>query len=318
MQRYLFIVAGLLLLLGFALLGEEVRHTALSGTGENASYLDLGGRRTPQIQDEDIFYSNVGNSIVAVRSADVVLLGPSLVGFGIDRDTLQSSAALDHLKIYNMSFIGVRSGEFSRRLIKRWNIHPPLWIINVDDEAEHFFSDNLDLTIGDTKLPILAAERNRMDGYLTVLGRDLKWRLEDLNLAIFGHYFPAGLYRKVSNGDLVLDNNPSYIANVHKPIVLLRDPDCHINPTAVEYARTFLKEAGGNVVLTLVPHSRACVQQAMELAAALNVELITPPFEGITSLDGGGHLDKNGAEKFTAYLAAKLVETRAFKKAFAN
>ena len=46
-----------------------------------------------------------------VRSADVVLLGPSLVGFGIDRDTLQSSAALDHLKIYNMSFIGVRSGS---------------------------------------------------------------------------------------------------------------------------------------------------------------------------------------------------------------
>jgi hypothetical protein len=86
----------------------------------------------------------------------------------------------------------------------------------------------------------------------------------------------------------------------------------------VEYARNFLKGVGGNVVFMLVPHSHACVRQAAELATALNVQLITPPFDGITSFDGGGHLDKKGAEMFTSYLATELVKTQAFKRAFAR
>ena len=32
------------------------------------------------------------------------------------------------------------------------------------------------------------------------------------------------------------------------------------------------------------------------MAKALNVELIAPPFDGLTTVDGGGHLDKKGAK----------------------
>jgi hypothetical protein len=100
---------------------------------------------------------------------------------------------------------------------------------------------------------------------------------------------------------------------------LARDPNCDTNPVVVNYAREFLNEVGGNVVFILVPHSQACVRQAAELARALNVELIAPPpFDGLTTVDGGGHLDKKGAEKFTSYLAAELVKTTAFKKAFSS
>jgi hypothetical protein len=114
-----------------------------SGTDAGrANYRDLGGRMVPQIQDEDVFYSNVGSSVSALKSADIVFLGPSFVSFAVDRATLQSSSALDRLKIYNMAFIGVRSGEFSRRVIKRWDVQAPLWIINVDDQVESFFTDN--------------------------------------------------------------------------------------------------------------------------------------------------------------------------------
>jgi len=322
MRRYLILLGGFFCgfaLVAMALLAANVRYNFFSSQHGDASYRDLGGRQVPQVQDQDVFYSNVGNSIAATKRADIVFLGPSFVGFAVDRDTLQSSPLVDRLKIYNMSFIGVRSGEFSRLLINRWDLRAPLWIINVDDQEQHFFSADLNLSIGVEKTPIAAVTRSRVNGFLKVIGREIKWQIEELIAAIkMGHrYSPAGLYRNVSNGDIVLANNPSYLAK-HKPIFLRRDPDCHTNPTVVDYARKFLKEVGGNVVFMLVPHSRACVRQAVELASALNVELITPSFDGITSLDdGGSHLDKEGAKIFTSYLVAELVKTHAFKEAFA-
>ena len=130
--------------------------------------------------------------------------------------------------------------------------------------------------------------------------------MEDLVAAVEqGHYSPAGLfglYRNVSDGDMLLSSNPAYLANDNKPMRLARDPNCHTNPGVVGYARNFLNEIGGNVVFTLVPHSQSCVRQAAELANALNVELIAPPFDGLTTVDGGGHLDRNGAENSRAIL----------------
>ncbi len=113
-------------------------------------------------------------------------------------------------------------------------------------------------------------------------------------------------------------SNPAYLADDNKPMRSARDQGCHTSPEVIDYARTFLKEIGGHVVLTLVPHSQSCLGQAAELAKALNVDLIAPPFDGLTTVDGGGHLDKKGAEKFTSYLAAELVKTKAFKQAFAT
>jgi hypothetical protein len=333
MRRYLLslasalVLAGSLLLIAFSFVSYDggVTHdhfSEIAKEGDANWYRDFGGRHIPQIQDQDIFYSNVGHSVASTKAADIVFLGPSFVSYAVDTGTLQSSPLLGRLKIYNMAFVGLRGGEFSRRVINRWSIRVPLWIINVDDQFVHFFSDDLNVTLGPEKLPIAAVQRNRIRGYLTVVGRNIRWRTEDLVAALQqGHYSLSGLfglYRNVSNGDMLLGSNPAYLANDNKPMRLARDPNCHTNPNVVDYARNFLNEIGGNVVFVLVPHSQACVRQAAELANALNVELIAPPFDGLTTVDGGGHLDKKGAEKFTSYLAAELVKTTAFKKAFAG
>ncbi|GLH77332.1 hypothetical protein SSBR45G_22400 [Bradyrhizobium sp. SSBR45G] len=285
--------------------------------GDSGWYRDFGGRNIPQIQDQDIFYSNLGGSIEAARNADIVLLGPSFVNYALDRQTLETSPALDRLKIYNMAFVGLRGGEFSRQVIKRWTIRPRLWVINADDQFVHFFSKDLNVTLGPQKQPVEAVTRSRLRGYLTVVGRNLRWRIEDV-LAAYqnGRFSSTGLYRSISNGDMGLDANPDYLALGNKPMVSARSPDCHTNPAVVDYARTFIDEVGGAVVLTLVPHSQSCVQQAAELAKALNLELITPPFDGLTTVDGGGHLDRQGAQRFTSYLAREIVNTAAFKRAF--
>ena len=285
--------------------------------GASSWYRNFGGRYIPQIQDQDVFYNNVGSSVAEARSADIILLGPSFVSYAVDRDMLRTSPLLDRFKIYNMAFVGIRGGEFSRRVIARWNIRAPLWVINVDDQFVHFFSSDLNVTLGPQKMPIEAVRRNRIRGYLTVVGRNLRWRIEDI-IAVFrdGRFSQTGLYRNVDNGDMAVEANPAYLAEDNKPMRSARDQGCHTTPEVIDYARTFLKEIGGHVVFTLVPHSQSCLGQAAELAAALNVELVAPPFDGLTTVDGGGHLDKNGARIFTNYLTRELVKTAAFKRAF--
>ena len=282
-------------------------------------YRNFGGRSVPQIQDQDIFYSNVGSSVAAAKSADIIFLGPSFVSYALDRRTLEAAPQFDQLKIYNMAFVGLRGGEFSRRVINRWKIHPPLWVINADDQFVHFFSNDLNVTLGPQKMPIVAVERSRLRGYLTVVGRNLHWRIEDLVAAFkSGQFTQTGLYRNIANGDMGLDANPSYVAQGNKPMLSARDPNCHTTQAIIDYARTLLKEIGGRVVPTLVPHSQSCVQQADELAKALNLELVAPPFDGMTTVDGGGHLDRNGAERYTSFLVREIVKTEAFKQAFPN
>ncbi|WP_315704392.1 MULTISPECIES: hypothetical protein [unclassified Bradyrhizobium] len=284
--------------------------------GDANWYRNFGGRSVPQIQDQDIFYSNIGSSVASVKNADIVFLGPSFVSYAIDRQTLQSSPELDRLKIYNLAFVGLRGGEFSRRIIERWKIRAPLWVINVDDQFVHFFSDDLNVTLGPQKVPIAAVQRDRIRGFMTVVGRNLRWRVEDAIAALeTGHFSPIGIYRNVANGDMALDVNPAYLAAGNGPMRLARDPDCHTNADIVAYGKRFLSEIGGRAVLMLVPHSQACVQQARELADALGVEFIAPSFDGLTTVDGGGHLDRNGAQRFTRELAAQLIKTNAFRQA---
>ncbi len=288
-------------------------------SGDPGWYRNFGGQHIPQIQDQDIFYSNIGSSIASAKAADVVFLGPSFVSYAIDRSTLQASDQLSRLKLYNMAFVGIRGGEFSRRVIARWDVRPPLWVINVDDQFAHFFSNDLNVTLGPQKVPVAAVSRDRLRGYLTVIGRNLRWRLEDLvATARTGQFSDTGLYRSVSNGDMALDVNPGYVATTNKPMRSERDQACDTTAETVNYARAFLKEIGGRAVFMLVPHSQSCRRQAEQLAKALDVELIAPPFDGLTTLDGGGHLDKQGAEKFTRYLAAELVKTRAFRDALSS
>lgn len=282
-------------------------------------YRNLGGRYIPQVQDQDIFYSNVGSSVGATKRADIIFLGPSFVSYAVDRDTIRAARQLSQFNIYNMAFVGIRGGEFSRRVIERWKIRAPLWVINADDQFVHFFSSDLNVTSGPQKVPIDAISRSRLGGYLAVVGRNLRWRIEDM-MEIYrsGRFSQTGIFRDVENGDMAVDANPAYRADNNKPMLSARDQSCHTNPEVIAYARDFIREIDGHVVLTLVPHSQSCLGQAAELARSLNLELIAPPFDGLTTFDGGGHLDKNGARIFTNYLARELVKTAAFKQAFAG
>jgi hypothetical protein len=280
-------------------------------------YRDFGGRGVPEIHDQDIFYHDIGHSVASAKAADIVILGPSFATYAFERERLRQFGATRRLKVYNMSFIGVRSGEFSRRIIARWDIRAPLWLINVDDQFVHFFSHATELTIGIRAEPIRTLGFTRPRGFVSAAARTLRWRYEDwMAEHPDGRQAAFGLYRSIDTGDVDLDGNPRYVADDNASLKVDRDPNCHVNDEAVAIGREFLKEIGGAVVLTLVPHSQYCPMQALELARALGVEVILPPIDGYTTVDGGGHLDKRSAEMFTEFVMSRLVKTNAYKRTF--
>jgi hypothetical protein len=285
--------------------------------GDAAFYRDFSGRRVPEIQDQELFYHNIGGSVAAARNADIILLGPSFVSYALDKTVLREfETARDH-RVYNMSFIGIRGGEFSRRIITRWKIKAPLWVINADDQFIHFFSKSLDLTLGPATTSIPATLHNRLRVYLSVAARNLRWRAED-----YISYYKTrdgsanGIYRNIATGDATVEVNPRFTADDNKEIAFDRGRGCHASPETIEITRQYLKDIGGRVVLTLVPHGQYCPAQAYELAKALGIEIIIPPDAGYTTIDGGGHLDRKGAIKFTNFLMTELVKTDAYLKSF--
>jgi hypothetical protein len=304
------------ILLVWGLKGHD-HFASTSLNGDKDFYRDFAGRAVPEIQDQELFYHNLGGSVVAARKADIVFLGPSFVSYALDKTVLRQFEAAHGRHVYNMSFIGIRGGEFSRRIITRWGIKAPLWVINADDQFIHFFSTALDLTLGPTTTTIPATRHSRVRGFLSVAARNMRWRAEDyLSYYRTGDDSAHGIYRSISTGDATVDVNPQYVADTNKEIPFDRNRDCHTNPAIIAIARQYLEDIGGRVVLMLVPHSQYCPAQAYELAKALGIEILVPPDAGYTTVDGGGHLDRKGAVKFTNFLMTELVKTDAYQQSF--
>jgi hypothetical protein len=66
--------------------------------GASSWYRNFDGRYVPQIQDHDVFWNNIGSSVAAAKSADIIFLGLSLVSYAIDRDTLRASPLFEALR----------------------------------------------------------------------------------------------------------------------------------------------------------------------------------------------------------------------------
>ena len=108
--------------------------TAVTRSGSSLWYQDLAGNHVTEIQDQDLFFHDIGRSIDYARRADIIILGSSLVSFALSEEVIRERLEKPYgLKFYNMAFVGVASGEFSRRIIEKYGLRPRLWIINADD-----------------------------------------------------------------------------------------------------------------------------------------------------------------------------------------
>lgn len=271
-----------------------------------------------EIQDNDVLYHGIGASIHNAQQADIIFLGTSKVLFALDRDVFAAFEAQHHLKMFNMAFAGVPSGEFSARIIRRWGLHPKLWVIDLYSTADPETMDSsfFDMSLASaggfgTSTVARVVAYSDMQALKNVAGRNLRWRMENA----LGR-LPDYPYRSATTGNWYLDTWPGYSGADHPKIDVRVGTHCPAPATEIDAAKRYATEIGGRIVLTQIPSAFSCDQRVDDLAAALGVAALTLPPGQFTSGDDGGHLDADAARRYSQIFFAWLEQLPAFKARF--
>ncbi|MGJ4962413.1 hypothetical protein [Bradyrhizobium sp. HKCCYLRH3061] len=291
--------------------------------GDYGFYRNYGDWMSREIQDRDILYNAIGQSIEHARQADIILLGHSMVLWGFDPAQLRTFERKHGVKIYNMGSAGDASGEFLRRVVTRWQLKPKLWILNADDKDGNFFDVKLeDQGMSGSGSAAQVVRHNRLKGYFTVVIRNTRWRIQQylashLPAPIVSVLLPGPglqLWRNIGSGDLYLDRMPHYLDDTHNPSIdVKRDQNCPASADEIGKAKTFVASIGGTSALMLVPYWGFCPLRVQQIAQSLGADVIIPAKTAYTSADGGGHLDRDGARAFTADFLKDLERLPSFQ-----
>nr|WP_244422879.1 hypothetical protein [Bradyrhizobium sp. ORS 278] len=286
-------------------------------------YRNYGDWMSKEIQDRDILFHGIGQSIERAREADIILLGHSMVLWGFDPAQLREFERKHGIKIYNMASAGDASGEFLRRVAVRWRLHPKLWLLNADDKGGSFFDVKLeDLGMSGSGSAAQVVRHGRFKGYLTVALRNMRWRIQqylatNLSTAIKSVLLPGPglpLWRSIEHGDWYLDRLSQYLEPSHNPpIQLTRNQNCPASIDEIAKARTFTASVGGTAALMLVPYWGFCPLRVQQIGQALDLDVLILGKTAYTSGDGGGHLDHDGARAFTADFLQELERLPSFQ-----
>jgi hypothetical protein len=315
-------IVGLFVVAASLCLGlqDSDHFTAIGRPGDVSWYQNLAGNYVSEIQDQDLFFHGIGRSIDYARRADVIILGSSLVSFALNEDVIRERLEKRYgLKFYNMAFVGVASGEFSRRIIEKFNLHPRLWIINADDGGGggNFFGRNLTRAFGADVKEIPATHYGRMRARYEIMRRNLRWRFEAYGAVKRLVPPKAGVipmfYRSDETGAADMSVFPHLLETGNPGVKMTRDPDCHTTPEVIANARDFVHALGAPAILTLVPNMHGCLTQVREVAQAVGLEVALSERTDYSAWDGGGHLDRSGSIAFTNDLVTALEKSSVFQ-----
>jgi hypothetical protein len=110
--RRITLVAALTALVVFAFwIARQDHFTAIALDGD-ASWFE-SYEPNGEMQDLDLFFHGIGNSIRNVQRADVIFLGASRPLAALDWQIFESFAQNHRVAMFNMAFGGVVSGEFA-------------------------------------------------------------------------------------------------------------------------------------------------------------------------------------------------------------
>jgi hypothetical protein len=271
-----------------------------------------------EIQDQEIFYHGIGHSIANAQRADIIFLGPSYLVFGIDWRVFEEFEQKHHIKMFNLGFAGVGSGEFSLRLMQKWGLHPKMWIIHAEMYQGNFAFSFFNMVLPDYRAfgagsPARVVKVTWMRAFLTAFGRNIQWRMK-----IAAGLLEHDSYRSATTGNWYLDNWLYHIRDDNPAIKSRVSQTCPENPDEIAAAKPYLEAIGGQTILIQVPSVNSCAQRIHELAAALGVPSFTVDPTQFTSNDGGGHLDARGARKYSTMLFAWLEQQPEFQRLFSK
>ena len=272
-------------------------------------FIDIAGYKFPEIQEQDYYFHNIDNVMDDVKNADILIIGPSFSLYGFNDDLLTQFSNETGYKIYNLSFLGIRGGDFVIDILRKYKITPKYLIVNVDDQIISFFDRSYDLTFGSIRKKIDVIEYSAVHGFINYHKRLVRWAIQD---AVFPGSNNAinSLKRNKSTGAIVFSKGDQYFSHAKNIKFNRIDSDCRPSDVIKKRASEFVNEfkVDSTVIFTGIPHSEFCKLQLHSLAADSGVILIDPinQHDEYNSLDGGGHLNYEGSTVFTQEFLKKL------------
>ncbi|MGE0042640.1 MAG: hypothetical protein AB7H88_20690 [Vicinamibacterales bacterium] len=283
-------VAAWLALPGFA---GEVKHIQLAYRPPGGDYYlahDHGGH----VDHHVLYFGTDEEAVARLKAADVLFLGNSRLMFALRSRTLAPFFEARGLSYYVLGF-GFREGDrFPLEIIRRFDLHPRLVVVNADG----FFGAGLSpwgrRVVRDTPF---GAWKRQVEAEAGHEARRVVHQVIPNWIDLYGRPgFEVGrefiAYRSRTDGSWFVSPWPD-------PVMAVPDTrlDVRIGPRVADAARAFQAEMaarGARVVLTFVPTPAPQGDFAGTISRLLEVPLVAPDVEGLTSHDGS-HLSEGSA-----------------------
>ncbi|MDO8607353.1 MAG: hypothetical protein Q7R40_12525 [Phaeospirillum sp.] len=237
------------------------------------------------------------DAIQALRRAEVVFLGNSRAEIAFSAQAIATRMAARGMAYYNLAVYGEQDA-FPRRILQRFDLHPRIIVVNVDE----FFGNTANIT------------GKRVMGLTpdVLLEYRLKAWVQPIHRRICGG--PDGWAKRMVCGEIPAQfrsRSSGRVRHVHYPdrdLPMLSGTSFSERSYAhtLDQARAFkafVEARGACLVLTHIPTPTYSPQVAARLAQDLGLPDLTPTVTGLTSMDGT-HLSLDGAERWsTGFLA---------------
>ncbi len=266
----------------------ELKHMVLKNDQTYLQYNDVS-------LDNYVFLYGMYDTIKEVKQADVLLLGSSRLGYALQDKNMQNF----DFRPYVMAFGNEEMDLFPMKIIRKFDLHPKLFVINVDE----FFENNM------SKYSQKVVKEGLFSAYRTLFEYTASTLLQNemhQHITYFAPFFTHRpetiLVRSKINGTWHFLKQPQQVQSLTIPSDSL--------PTAeqLQQAQTIvteLKNKGSEVVFVLVPNPKTPIGWATELARQLGVPFWPYSFEGVQLRDPS-HISEEEGEKFTSFLMNHL------------
>ncbi len=275
----------------------------------------LAWEREINHRDHYVLYYDIGVSIDHARRSDVLFLGNSRALFGLPHDVMAPFFQDVGLRYFNLAFGHGETNVFPMRIIQNFDLRPKIVVVN----ADRFFT-GIPSEFAELVMPTYGSQdshqasrnddtfpqrRPLWEEFKANLEVKTRFFVQDRLQAIFPYLIPRG--RRLSESPLL------YRSSVHGSWSALNWPSRDlpirngnkkgdISASEMEFARAFQMEMyrrNAFLVLMLVPANQVSALRARQLADVLNVPLIAPELDGLTTSDGS-HLSPDSARRFAS------------------
>lgn len=245
--------------------------------------------------DDYVLFHGLQNTLGNLKASETLLLGSSRLGYAIQNDVIKGKKH----EPYVLAFGHEEMDLFPAKLLTKFDLHPKLIVINIDEFFENKMSK--------------FASKVAKEGYFPALRSIFEYTASTLAQNDLHQYLPyfspfftqredSLLIRSRKNGTWNFLKEPIHVQDIPKPTEL--------SPTAeqISYGKSAvekLKARGSDVVFILIPNPNTSLRWAQEFSKTLDVTFWDYPFEGVKSRDGS-HVTEEEGRKYTNFLMEKL------------